>query len=137
MDPFHKLQHLRTLFVDDDDFIRDSFAMIFTQKTCPLTTAASGEEALRRLDEGHYDIIISDYQMPGMNGLEFFQKAHASHPNSVNVLVSGNMTAEEFSFAAGALKLNFVPKPFNVVQLAGTLVALTKKYDANSTDLNA
>ena len=127
MDPFQKLKNLRTLFVDDDDFIRDSFTMIFNQKTCPLTTAATAEEALCRLAEGQYDIIISDYQMPGMNGLEFFQKARESHPDSVNILVSGNMTGDEFSKTAGSLNLNFFPKPFNVVQLAGTLATLAEK----------
>ena len=128
MDPFQKLKTLKTLFVDDDEFVRDSFGMIFSKKTCPLAMAATAEEGLYVLNQFRFDIIVSDYQLPGMDGLEFLGKAREIYPDSVNVLVSGNMTADEFDRRPGTLNLSFIPKPFNVIQLAGTLVALLENH---------
>ena len=124
MDPFQTLGQLKTLLVDDDELIRDSFGLIFDKKNCPLDIAATAEEGLQLLARQSYDVIISDFQLPGMNGLEMFKKAHRSHPRTVKILVSGHINEKDLTHTADELDLSFVPKPFNVSQLADVIVAL-------------
>jgi CheY-like chemotaxis protein/HPt (histidine-containing phosphotransfer) domain-containing protein len=60
----------RVLLVDDDDMVRAHVANLLQQSGYRVGEAASGAEALRALAGGDYRIVISDWKMPGMSGLE-------------------------------------------------------------------
>ena len=70
-----KLKKIKTLLVDDDEFIRDSLKIAFKAKGCALQVAESAEEGLEAVREESFDIIISDFRLPCMNGLEFLKLA--------------------------------------------------------------
>ena len=85
MDPFQKLKNMKTLLVDDDGLIRDSLSMAFLSRGCSIRTAESAEEGIEMLRKERFDIIVSDFKLPGMNGMEFFEKTGMSRASSVNV----------------------------------------------------
>ncbi|MGC9943798.1 MAG: response regulator [Verrucomicrobiota bacterium] len=81
----------RILFVDDDEFalkgldrslrsMRDEWEMEFV---------GSGNQALNRMAEAHFDVIISDMRMPGMNGAELLNEVMKRHPKTVRLILSG------------------------------------------------
>ena len=78
---YHKLKSLKTLLIDDDPFIRDSMEMAFSQKGYPLRVVNTAEDGLRALEQEAFDIIISDYKLPGMNGLDFFRQVISKNPH--------------------------------------------------------
>ena len=80
----------KVLFVDDDTNILAAYRRAL-RKTCALTTAAGGAEGLRILaEDGPFAVVISDMQMPEMNGLEFLKEVAQRAPDTVRVMLTGN-----------------------------------------------
>ncbi len=121
MNPFENLKNKKTLLVDDDELIRDSLSIAFKNKGCLLQIAETAEEGLQALKREAFDIIISDFKLPRMNGLEFLKLAATSHPNIQKVLITAY---GDDHIAAEALEIGvheFVEKPFTVRALFESL----------------
>ena len=73
-----------------------------------------------------FDIIISDFTLPGMNGIDFFKQAAINQADTANVLISGNINPEQLLEKNEEKVHDFVQKPFSVTALVHTLAALTK-----------
>ena len=136
MDPFSKIKKMKTLLIDDDELIRDSLSMVFLNKGCFLMTVESAEEGLCAMQKNQFDIIISDFILPGMNGIDFFKQAAINQIDTANVLISGNISPEKLSEKNEAKVHDFVQKPFSIIALAHTLAALTENKKQNQQNLN-
>lgn len=80
----------RILFVDDEPNVLEGIKRQLRKKF-QVAVANSGEEALEKIKEaGPYAVVVSDMQMPGMNGLEFLQKAQELAPLTVRMMLTGN-----------------------------------------------
>ena len=80
MNLFTKLRQMKILLVDDDRWIRHSLTLFFEGEGCHLVTCETAEEALEALRHQNYDIILTDYKLPGMDGLEFLKRVQESYP---------------------------------------------------------
>lgn len=79
----------KVLFVDDDQNILASYQRVF-RKQFTLHTAMGGEEALAIVaSHGPFAVIVSDMQMPSMNGVKFLAKARKLTPDSVRMILTG------------------------------------------------
>ena len=63
----------RILAVDDDGLVRRSLEILLRESGYELTVASSGQEALGFLVQRHFDLLITDIRMPGMDGLQVIQ----------------------------------------------------------------
>ncbi len=119
---YHNLKYLKTLLIDDDRFVRHSMELAFTQKGYPLRVVNTAEEGLRALEQEAFDIIISDYRLPGMNGLDYLRQVISRNPNTITVLISagGNHDAIATAYSVGIN--DYLPKPFTLDALLATLV---------------
>lgn len=102
------------LFIDDDRLLILGIQKKYDEKY-PLTFAYSAKEALNLLKEGkRFSIIISDYYMPGMNGIDFFKEVENYDRDAVKVLITGNA---DINMAIEAVNsgnvFKFICKPFN------------------------
>jgi DNA-binding NtrC family response regulator len=127
MNPFNELKDFKTLLVDDDEFIRDSLKIAFTTKGCSLRVAETAEEGLQAVKEEQFDIIISDFRLPGMNGLDFLKMATATHPAAVNILITAYRDEHMFSEALRMGVTEFIEKPFSVKALVALLALSLKR----------
>jgi len=84
----------RVLIVDDDDAARLALSACLASSGYELTEACDGMEALIRLQTGAYALVITDYQMPGLNGLELMQIVRKKWKIPV-LLISGHLTEAE------------------------------------------
>ena len=121
MDSLAKLKTLKTLLVDDDPFIRDAMKLAFKRKQFSLCTADTAEEGLEAMHDERFDIIISDFKLPGISGLTFLKQAAAAQPGSVKVLISATGSDEVVSEAYRIGADDFLPKPFTLETLLATL----------------
>ena len=112
MDLFNKLKEMKILLIDDDEWIRDSLCILFEYEGCHLLALETAEEAMEALKRQDYDIIIVDYKLPGMDGLEFLRRIQESHPNVMKMLITAYGSEEVVSEAKRLGAQDFVQKPF-------------------------
>ena len=106
---------LKVLLVDDEMLVRSGTAMMLDELGHDVTEAVSGQKALQILaDNPHFDVIITDYRMPDMDGMELISAARDYIPHMKAVLMTG-YHADDPRFAdlhAGSLS-----KPFGLEEL--------------------
>ena len=84
----------RILFVDDDTNLLASVERTF-RRQFQLDTAEGGEAGLAKIDQrGPYAAVVSDRQMPGMDGIQFLAAARQRAPDTVRILLTGNVDLE-------------------------------------------
>jgi PAS domain S-box-containing protein len=78
--PDPRLRGVRVLVADDDLGICRSLSELLEHEGCRVATASNGVEALRRLEESHFDVVLSDVVMPNMDGYELFETIRTRYP---------------------------------------------------------
>lgn len=110
-------EEYQVLVVDDERDIRDGSERILTRKGYRVTTASNGEEALQRIGETRFAIVLLDLKMPGMDGLEVLRLIRESHPETLVIVITGYATIETAIEAMKRGAYDFMPKPFKPDQL--------------------
>jgi two-component system response regulator (stage 0 sporulation protein F) len=77
------------LFVDDHEVLARLSCEILEMEGYRAVSAYTREEALKKFDEDDFDILITDYRMEGMNGIELAKKIHEKHPGVPVIIVTG------------------------------------------------
>jgi len=121
MNPFSQLKKVKTLLVDDDELIRNSLSMAFTTKGCFLKTTETAEQGLKALEEEKFDIVISDFRLPGIDGLRFLRLATLMQPDSIKLLITAYKDDHILSEALRYGISEFMEKPFSVKALVELL----------------
>ncbi|MHA1973126.1 MAG: response regulator [Candidatus Hodarchaeales archaeon] len=75
--------------IDDEIHILRSLKRLFENEWYEILTAENAEEGLGVLEQTPVDMIICDQNMPGMNGLEFFQKTLPEYPDIIRIMLTG------------------------------------------------
>ncbi len=127
MDLFGQLRGMRLLLVDDDEWIRDSLSLYFEGEGCRLATVGTAEEAMEEIKRQVYDIIIVDYRLPGMDGIEFLEKVKDSYPDALTLLITAYGSRDLFLKAREIGVQGFVDKPFTIETIEDSLSGLIKK----------
>jgi DNA-binding NtrC family response regulator len=127
MDAYRKLQNLKTLLVEDDPFIRDAMQLAFKQKKIGLRTVITAEEGLQALAEESFDIIVCDFKLPGLDGLDFLKQAAGLQPDTIRVLISAQGDHEIVAAAYAVGVQDFLQKPFTLKTLWATLAMHVSK----------
>lgn len=107
----------RILIVDDEAFFRDLYREMIEARGHDVVTAANGDEALRLLAGDHFDVMVSDMMMPGMDGVALVREARARDPELRAVAVTAR---EEVKIAVEAMKAgfaDFLTKPVGRLEL--------------------
>ncbi|HEY8611947.1 MAG TPA: ATP-binding protein [Roseomonas sp.] len=111
----------RILLVDDDPQVRSTAVEMLRELGHDVEEAAGGVDALRILEltQTPFDLLLTDYAMPGMNGVELAAAARVAQPNLVVVFATGysSPAALDQERAAGAV----VEKPFRIGELAAAI----------------
>lgn len=124
MDLFAKLKPLKLLLIDDDEWIRDSMRLFFESEGCDLVTLVTAEEALKMIERQPFDIIIADYRLPGMDGIELFKKIRDSCRCAAKLLITAYMDDKVVSAAKKAGVHDLIEKPFNTENIEESLSRL-------------
>jgi len=109
----------RILAVDDEPSVLNSLRRIFVEADCVFTAAGSGAEALEVMRFGRtFDVIISDFRMPGMNGIDFLTLAREMQPHTLRILLTGQAPGKDViaSLKSGVVCM-YIPKPWDNEQL--------------------
>jgi two-component system, response regulator, stage 0 sporulation protein F len=101
--------YIKILYVDDEPINLRLFELTFN-KMFKIITAISGKDGLKMLDNNKdIDVVISDYRMPNMNGLQFIKEAYKRYSDKSYFILSGYDQTEEIG---EAIKNKMVKKYF-------------------------
>ncbi len=105
------------LIVDDEKNIRLALGMSLEKLEIPVETAASGEEALEKLAQGEYALMLLDLRMPGLDGMEVLRRVSGEMPDLKVIIITAYGSID---LAVEAMKLgavDFLQKPFDANQV--------------------
>jgi DNA-binding NtrC family response regulator len=111
-------KNMRIMVVDDEMIVRESFFHWFRKYGHHTDTAASGLEALEKLEREPFDILLVDIKMPGMNGIELLGKVKEEYPDTIVIIITAYGSIET---AVEAMKMgaaDYLLKPFKPEQLS-------------------
>jgi CheY-like chemotaxis protein len=110
------------LVVEDDPSVADSLRLLLSIDRHQVEVVDDGEKALARYQEGKYDLVITDFAMPGVDGLDLAGVIKARAPGQPVVLVTAYAETVSSSEKARLERVDaMLPKPFSQQQLHDTL----------------
>lgn len=110
----------RILVVDDEPIVVKSCERILSPEGYSLDTALNGKEAIAKLSQNGYDLVITDIKMPDMDGLELLRWIKNSKPDTGVVIITGYPSQESIKEALELRILDYLPKPFSPALLIET-----------------
>ena len=122
------LKQLNVLFVEDDQHAREIITMILEDMFAGVVSAVDGVDAFEKFQKNSFDIVISDINMPRMNGLKLFKKIKEIDQNVSLVFLTAH---NEDSYFLESIKIGvngYLLKPIDIEQLTKTLMRITQKY---------
>lgn len=112
----------RILCVDDEPNILATLGRLFRKQRYRISTATSGAEGLRLLEEEVFDLVISDMRMPEMDGAVFLEQVFQRYPDTVRILLTGyaDITSTIQAVNRGQI-YRYVSKPWDDQELLTTI----------------
>jgi two-component system, probable response regulator PhcQ len=106
------------LAIDDDPEILQSLRRALTGIGCPVLTTEDPDQVFAILQDQPIDLLISDIDMPAMNGLELVRRVRTAHPDVVRILLTGQATFDAARRAINEGEVHrFMSKPFDPAEL--------------------
>ncbi len=111
----------RILVIDDEMGIREGCRRVLEPAGYLVETAASGQEGLRHVQEGNFDLVLLDVMMPDIRGVDLIEPIHEKDPETVCIIITGYATVELAVQAIKAGAYDFLSKPFTADVLLMTV----------------
>ena len=115
------------LITDDDEAVLTLLYKVIRSNGLQADTAASGEEALKRLEEKEYDLLILDINMQGIDGFKVIEKIRARGLQLPIIVVSARREDYDTVYGLNLGADDYVTKPFNPVILGAKVKALLRR----------
>src|SRR5258706_8520529 len=115
----------RILLVDDDPDLHRLIAPALASDGHTVLSAMSGTEGLQTLAREPVDLVIIDYVMPVMDGVQFLGELRRVHPDLRCIMVTGNDTPEAVLGALRCRCSDFLVKPLSIAELRSSISAVS------------
>jgi DNA-binding NtrC family response regulator len=109
------------LIVDDEPLVGESLREMLIMEGFKADVVLDGQAALAKIGEDHYDLILSDIQMPGLNGIELLKELKGRAPETAVIFITGH---GHIAGAVEAIKLgayDYITKPIDDLRLQITI----------------
>ena len=109
----------RVLVVDDERHVRFMLCDLLAHLGCYVEGVPNPHEGLQRLERGAYDVLVTDFRMPGMNGVELVERARERDGALRVIMLTSSST--DLDPAARRLRFTLLRKPLDLPRLKGAL----------------
>ncbi|MGO9145258.1 MAG: response regulator, partial [Desulfomonilia bacterium] len=123
------LARFTLLFVDDEENVLNALRRVFIEENYIILTAINGAEAISILEREQIHLVISDYMMPGMNGVDLLYRIKQRWPETIRIMLTGHADVQAIMGAVsnGAV-YKFITKPWNDEDLRLTVSLAIQQY---------
>jgi len=101
------------LLVDDEKNIRLTLSQSLEPLGLPIQTAVNGEEALQKIQEAEFGLLLLDLKMPGMDGMDVLRRVRERWPTMPVIIITAHGTIESAVDAMKIGAVDFIQKPFS------------------------
>lgn len=120
------------LIVDDDQSYRSILQAVFSDGSYTVSTAEDGRDALQRLKTNPVDLVITDLQMPDVDGVSLIQEMKRYYPTTMVIVMSAFADEERYRSFLSDQPIRCLPKPFRrteVLEMANELLQKARIND--------
>jgi two-component system response regulator PilR (NtrC family) len=117
------------LVVDDAPAMQEMLQCSLASEGYRVATAGSGEEALSRLEDQEFDVIVTDLVMPGLGGLDVLERSRLLDPHSAVILMTGHPSLDTAIAALRRGACDYIEKPFPLADLTQRVQHLIRHRD--------
>lgn len=117
------------LFVDDEQLLHGVLERLFNRNNITVTSCSSALQAIEELKQTSFDLVITDFKMPEMDGLELLAHVRQEYPDLKVVMITAHSNVQH---AVGAMKsgaVDYIPKPFSTAELLERVQHLLKEKE--------
>jgi DNA-binding response OmpR family regulator len=107
----------RVLLVDDEEEFVSALSERLMLRGIEVDSALNGEEALARLVEKDFEVVILDVMMPGLGGLEVLRQIRSTHPNTQVILLTGHGSTREGIEGMRLGAFDYLIKPVDIEEM--------------------
>ena len=111
------MERLRILIVDDEEDLVSTLAERLALRGFQVEAATSGAEALRRVSEGDFSVLILDVKMPGIDGLELMAEIKQKDPDLPVILFTGHGSVRDAERGMEEGAFDYLMKPIDIDEL--------------------
>jgi two-component system, NtrC family, sensor kinase len=120
----------RLLIVDDEDSVLRALRRALRRQGWTIETATTGETGLTTLETYPAQVVVSDYKMPGMSGVEFLRAVKERFPKAQRIMLTGYADQQAIEEAINRSEVfRFISKPWDDQQLQLTISSAFEQYD--------
>ena len=116
----------RVLLVDDEEEFVAALSERLTLRGIEVDSALNGEEALARLVEKDFEVVILDVMMPGLGGLEVLRQIKLIHPNTQVILLTGHGSTREGIEGMRLGAFDYLIKPVDIEEMLAKMKEAAK-----------
>jgi DNA-binding NtrC family response regulator len=111
------MKKIRLLLVDDEKDFLTAYSRRFIRRNAEVTIASSGQEALDRIGETDFDVVILDVMMPEMNGIETLRRIKTAAPDLPVIILTGHADHKTLIQGMDMGAFDFLLKPVGTDEL--------------------
>ncbi len=118
---------INVLIVDDERYLADNLARLLNSRGFQAAAEYNGEDALQKVLQEQFDVIISDIKMPGMNGIELLMRLKKLSPHTEVIMLTGYADVETGNRAIREGAFDYLFKPVEDIELLADKIRETAK----------
>ncbi|MEE4241415.1 MAG: sigma-54 dependent transcriptional regulator [Desulfopila sp.] len=115
------------LIVDDEQSMRDFLKILLRKEGYGVDTGINADNALQKLQNDTFDLVISDIRMPGMSGLDLLGKIKESYPDLPVIMITAFASPDDAVSAMKSGAFDYISKPFNVDEIKSVIESATSQ----------
>lgn len=118
----------RILVIDDEEAARKNLEHVLTKENYTVVTVATGMEAVRRLEQSEFDVVLTDLKMEKIDGMDILKRTKSGHPHTEVIMITGYATIASAVEAMKKGAFHYIAKPFKLDDVRATVKqAIDKK----------
>ncbi|MGB2551689.1 response regulator transcription factor [Campylobacter sp. MOP51] len=126
-----KLKNISVLLVEDDENTRLAITQSLEFYCKKIQTAKDGMEGFNKYFKDQFDIVITDINLPNLNGLEMLDEIKKRAPHVASIIITSYDTSENMLASIELGAYNYLRKPFKIEELQTTILMATKNLYEN------